>query len=165
MQGDGYACGGHISIAVDIREASFAGKFQLFDQGVDDSDVGLVGDYAFHVGKGNSGFCQGAFRGVGHCRNRLFEDLFSCHDDAIRSERCGGLGGLAAGLGIVEMKKIGTGSIRPPVECEDSAGTGGGLKDNRPCAISEKNTGVAVSPVDNRREAFCSDDKNISSRS
>jgi hypothetical protein len=68
-------------------------------------------------------------------------------------------------LGIVEMKKIGTGPIRPPVEGEDSAGTGGGLEDNRPRTVPKKNTGVAVSPVNNGGEAFCSDDQNISSRS
>ncbi len=56
MQSDGDAGGGHIPVAVDVDETAFARKLQLLHQGIDDADVGLVGDDAFNIVQLNPSF-------------------------------------------------------------------------------------------------------------
>ena len=49
MECDGDTSGGHISVTVDIGEAAFPREFELINKGIDDADVGLMGDDALYV--------------------------------------------------------------------------------------------------------------------
>ena len=49
MEGDRDASGRHIAVAVDVDETAFARKLQFIHQGIDDADVGLMGDDTFNI--------------------------------------------------------------------------------------------------------------------
>ena len=56
MERDGDTSGGHISVTVDIGEAAFPREFELINKGIDDADIGLVGDDTLYVAEFHPSF-------------------------------------------------------------------------------------------------------------
>ncbi len=162
VQGDGDAGGGHVPVLMNVHEAALAGEFQLIDQSIDDSDVGLMRDDTPNVAEVDAGFLERAESRVGHGVDGLFKYLFSSHNDAVGCERSRGFRGKAAGLRIVQMKKIRAGAVCPPIESQDTPRSLVLSQNDCPRAIPEKHARISISPVDHGGEAFGSNDEHIS---
>ena len=159
MEGDGDAGGGHVAVALEVDVAVAEVGLQLLGDGLDDPEVGLVGDDQADVGGLEAGALEGALGGGVHGVDGEFVDFLAGHLEGVEvALEDLGVDGEAAAAGG-EGEDIGLGAVGAHVSRQDAVPLGPVADDDGAGAVSEEDAGVAVFPVDDGGEFFGADDE------
>lgn len=164
VEGDGAGGGAGVTEFVDIGKGAFFWDAEAVSGGIDDADVGLMGDDDVDVRRFQAGEIDGPGAGGGDVGDGGLECLLALHVDGIEMQMSilsgDGKGGAASG----NIENVGQCPIGPhhgdqhlwfmySLVGAATAQNGGSS------SVAKKHTRVAVAPVDDARKFFRSDDQ------
>ncbi len=160
VQRDGDAGGGGVAVAVEIENDAAFFDAEAFAHGIDDAQISLVGNDPLELVSGQSGKLEGTFgRGV-HRANGVAVDFLAGHVDGVLLLREDIGCDRHATAARRHVEDVGLCAVGSHVGSEDAVfAFGGGLHDDRACAVTKKHAGVAVFPVDDGGKFFSADDE------
>lgn len=165
IESDGDSGRGGIAVVVEVDKDLFIRHGESVCDGIDDAQVGLMGNDASDVLRLKPGAGDDRFCGIFHASDSMLKDFLAKHGERgevfIGIFWCDGLSRATAG-DVEEMRER---AIRAEVHGEDATFSRlGGAQHGGSGAIAEENASAAVIPIDESREFFRADDEGVFDR-
>ena len=159
IKSDRHSGSGGVSTFVQVDVKLTHRNFQPVSHGFDDPEIGLVGDHARDVMRGDAATLENNSRRAHHGSDGLLIGLATVHVERVEFLvdvlHAGRAGAAAAG----HVKNIGEVAITAHVGRDNATRTRAVSEDRRASSVAEENAGVAVDPIYDAAEFVGADDE------